>query len=443
MFIIAWTLVIAATLAVLVLAGVWTIQPFSPSGSITSIDLGVDSQGAVHIVFTDGYDVDARLEYATNAGGSWVTQTLATAQNASNVRLAIDSRDKLHIVYGMGTWVNGTYTFLPKVEYLTNANGVWDSKTLALNAVVPSIAVGSGGAVYVAYSFHTFANDTIPYDNESLHLMTNADGSWANSTLWGWTDAGGSIVYLTSIAVDPQGSVHLVYQDAFWLRYMTNATGSWSSEWLEPNANPGVSPPSLALDPAGRIHVGFEGYRPPGATDLPEHSVIHAVRADGKWTYESVDEWGGVDPSYAAMALDAKGNAHFVYSDRLTGTLKYATNAGGAWAVTTLEHGYVTGLHAAIAVDARGRPHVAYEDVCCGFSDETPKVPEGSRYGTTVVTSSNLASFLSGNLLLFGLEFVVMGIGALLAPRLVLFLKNRVTRSASRALAASRRGPRR
>ncbi len=424
-FIIAWMLVIAATLGVLVLTRAWTIQPFSPDGSITSIGIGVDSHGAAHIVYTEGYYGEARLEYTTNSGGSWVTQTLASGQNTSGVRLALDSRDRLHIVYVTGSQANWTYRFVPEVQYLTVTDGGWSHRTLASNATAPSIALDARGAAYVAYSYRAYANGTVPYDNESLRLLTDAGGSWTNSTLWGWDDPSNSILYLTSIAVDPHGSVHLVSEQTFWLRYFTNATGSWTSESLEPEANPWEDPPSLALDGEGRVHLGFEGYAPPGATGLPGLAVIHGIRTDGKWTYESVDTWRGSDPSYAAMAVGANGDAHFAYSDRLDGTIKYATNAGGTWTVTTLEHGYVTGFYASIALDGGGRPHVAYANSCCGFSNETPSVSDGGRYATTVVSSSNSAYFIQGNVLLFGIEFVVMGVGALVVPRLVGYLRDR------------------
>jgi hypothetical protein len=191
------------------------------------------------------------------------------------------------------------------------------------------------------------------------------------------------------------------------LRYMTNESGSWDGSWFTVGGVLNDEPPVLATDSIGRLHLVFLGVIEWGTIAIRDFSVIHGVRTDGKWSFEGVDRATGVGPSSYGMALDASGHVHVVYSDRGAGTLKYATNRGGAWTVTTIERGSVVGLHCSIAVDTLARPRVAYTNFE-GSSWEGPAPPLGGRYATTIVDASNVLDFLLGTIPLVLVELMIL-----------------------------------
>jgi hypothetical protein len=85
--------------------------------------------------------------------------------------------------------------------------------------------------------------------------------------------------------------------------------------------------------------------------------LIHPGAADpGAWLRETADARGWA--LHPALAVDAAGIVHVVYEDHASGTVRHASNAGGAWAVETVD---VAGLDPDLAIDAQGTLQVAYE----------------------------------------------------------------------------------
>ena len=110
------------------------------------------------------------------------------------------------------------------------------------------------------------------------------------------------------------------------------------------------APRALAVDALGNPHAAYGGDR-----------LYHAFRDDGGWHYEVADPRQGVG-DLVALALDTANRAHIVYRDAANSAVRYATNAGGAWATQLVASG-VEAHGVAIALDPAGRPRIAYQDL--------------------------------------------------------------------------------
>ena len=396
-FLLAWAIMSAVTVVTFVFIGAWIVKGF-PSAGVSATAVRVDSRGVVHLVFSD----DA-LEYVDNADGSWTKRTLYSDHSVSRVALAIDSHDKLHAVFEASSRSDFTYTYGPAVEYLTNVGGSWTRRTLDLNGRAPAIAIDVHDAVHVSYA-SSVPSDGPGITNQSLRYVTNAGGTWTNSTLW---EGSGSPDYISALTVESSGSIHVAFDLGGTLHYLTNATGTWSQEGLDASGT-GDQAPSLAVDSAGRAHVLFEGTIQSGSTSVG-FSLVHGVRVAGAWTFEAVDRLSGVCACSWAMALDGQGRVHAVYNDRGQNVVKYATNSGGSWVPVLVESGNAVGLFSAITLDSRGRPYLTYY-----MPDARPG--DSVRLATTVLGATNALDFLIGRLPTVLLEFLGLIVVAMVGP---------------------------
>ena len=63
---------------------------------------------------------------------------------------------------------------------------------------------------------------------------------------------------------------------------------------------------------------------------------------------------------YTSIAIDASDHAHISYYDATNGDLKYATNASGDWATSTVDNAGDAGQFSSIAVDFDNYVHISY-----------------------------------------------------------------------------------
>ena len=65
---------------------------------------------------------------------------------------------------------------------------------------------------------------------------------------------------------------------------------------------------------------------------------------------------------FTSIAIDPVDRAHISYYDTTNRNLKYATNAYGAWSVSTIDEYDDVGWHTSIAIDEIGWAHISYYD---------------------------------------------------------------------------------
>jgi len=189
------------------------------NGLATSI--AVQQDGAVHVAWaycgpscgetTEQRDLDASILYATNDSGDWVVETVGEPGS---------SREK------------------------------------------PSIAFDPDGQLWIAYE---------DVDRQGLWVARRTAGGWEEQEV----DPGHFAVGRVHLAIDPAGSLHIVYvvsEDAYLsneVRYATNAGGAWRTLPIDDTA---ANEPVLALDRQGRPVIGYT---------RPTRSDVVVARTDG------------------------------------------------------------------------------------------------------------------------------------------------------------------
>jgi plastocyanin len=264
-----------------------------------------------------------------------------------------------------------------------------------------SLAVDSDGNPHLAYL--AFESQTEPAAAEAAdpnaptlpavkhaHLI---QGLWTRSVVEDDQQALGALD-TTAIAVDGEGTHHVVWTEGDTLRYSNNAQGQFSRPrkvaddvigGISLIAQGGVGVAIAFFQgggegPASLVRVAFrqgngwavetaaEADRPrepntgigfDGDTILVAYGDsgrTMVARSGAIWTSEVADTDGGAGVS---MDVDRDGNPHLAYVNS-DGTVKHAhTIAGGPWEVTEVGRGGA-GL-TTIAVDDQGTHHVAWE----------------------------------------------------------------------------------
>ena len=171
----------------------------------------------------------------------------------------------------------------------------------------------------------------------------------------------------STIAVTPEGFIHMAWSDAASgvseIRYISGDGTNWSGIAFITDQGTGAADPAIAVDPSGDVHLVWEDRRVmPGAS-----KIFYRKRADGIWqTEEQLTFEEYTDSREPAVATDLEGRVHVVWKDERTsfGDIYYRCWQDGAWGpeeaiVADTDN---TSRTPAIACDAFGNVHVVWSD---------------------------------------------------------------------------------
>jgi hypothetical protein len=185
------------------------------------------------------------------------------------------------------------------------------------------------------------------------------EGTGAQADTWHTQVADANGGAGVSLALDAAGRPHLGYGGhlegiyIFGLKYAAYDGSAWQDEMVDPDVSPGWEA-SLALDAAGNPHIAYHD----------AHEALKYARRDASgWHIQVVDAGGDVGEQ-AAMRLDAAGRPCIAYWDQTHRAVKYARHTGAAWSiqvVATMAGGQQSSS-LSLALDAAGRPHLCYYD---------------------------------------------------------------------------------
>jgi len=243
------------------------------------------------------------------------------------------------------TVINGFESPASEVAWATPG---WRTEAIAATVATSayrdaSIATDSAGRAYVHHSFEQHIGSSVVMYN---YYLTNAGGSWASLLVGNplWVNA--------ELVLDAADTVQVAYLGFPGVTRATLAAGAWAPDLVD---STGSCSSSLALDSAGKAHLAY--YSSAGG-----YSVRYATNASGAWMTRDVEplaDLGCHGPGTLALGVDSTGAAHVAYPGEFPGYgLRYATNRGGSWAVSTIDPGNITRL--ALAVDANDKAHIAY-----------------------------------------------------------------------------------
>ncbi len=299
--------------------------------------VAIDSADNMHICYFDygiiSDDSDNAVKYTTNASGAWVTENLYTITHTTTASLSLDSADNVHIIH------SGRL-------YTTNASGAWVTDNLGIFVYTAKTAIDSADNMHILYDY-----------DDSLKYATNASGTWVIDTIdqIGHLDS-------RSIEIDSADNVHISYCNSifnpndstksWYLKYATNASGTWVIDTIESQINQRYSP-SIAIDTADNVYICY----------YSNNSLKYGTNASGAWVLETIDNRS---PSgcITSMAIDSADNVHISYIYDCRDYLarfehKYATNESGSWKIYFIHHNeFINALY--IAVDSADKVHLVY-----------------------------------------------------------------------------------
>ena len=167
----------------------------------------------------------------------------------------------------------------------------------------PSIAIGPDGTVYVAWMDGGHGE----YENSHIYFRYKHSGEdWSDIEILSDTTTDS---WSPQLAVDPSGNLHLVWEEqdpdlphAKIYYRMREPSGEWTG--IQVLATGGAEQPRIAVDPSGTVHVVW----------LEGSSLKYKAKSSGgSWGPREtlpVGSQGAVNP---AICSDAEGGVHVVY----------------------------------------------------------------------------------------------------------------------------------
>ena len=213
----------------------------------------------------------------------------------------------------------------------------------------PSLAIDTGGALYVAY--------TNGFMEGPVNLMKYDGSSWAAV---GSPDFSAGAAQSTSLALDTGGSPYVVYVDEA-NGYAASAMKFDGSSWVSVGS-PGFSAGEaggtvMAIDKNGTPYVAY--------LDWAYSKKATVMKFNGSsWVNVGIPGFSDTAVTDIAIAIDNSGTPYIAYNDyylpRRSTVMKYN---GSAWVtVGSPRFSDSTAIGMSIAIDTGGTPYVVYAD---------------------------------------------------------------------------------
>ena len=278
--------------------------------------------------------------------------------------------------------------------YRTRAAGGWSEEAIA---TAPTFTQGQ---------YDT--RDQVQTASQSAQLVFTSDGT-------------PHVLYLEQAWVGASNAYQTVVRDyarvgSQW-QLVQSITAPWLSTW---------GPSNLVAEAGANnsLHIMFaETYgAASGSGNFGAGVLWYATNKSGSWQFDKVadtadlkyDVWftgGRWAPRFLSMAVDGQNNAHVTYTPQfyiagafstVASTLKYATNAGGAWKSETvmapLDGTADAGLGASVAVGPNGQVGIAsyYVDRYATGSPQSSKLMFHTRNANGTWAHSDVATAPDG-----------------------------------------------
>lgn len=271
------------------------------------LSIAFDADGVLHLLYwADG------LRHATNVGDVWRDDLIDPHRDGSHPTLVIDAAGGLHAAYQV---LFGEDTDL---RYAADLGSGWLVETAdaeGLRGDRVSLAIDDDAAAHVSHGGHD-----VPGEG-TTHYSTNASGAWISEDVGprGEHDA-------TSIALDAAGTPYVAHASVD----EAERVGAWKSTTADADGLHAA----IAIDAEDVVHLAY--FVDGGDDDAIGRGLVHATRVASVWRREVVDPDGVHSGHPPSMRLDADGAVRVAYLGRDGGEVRIASNAGGAWRITTV-----------------------------------------------------------------------------------------------------------
>jgi len=312
--------------------------------------IAVDSQGHIHVVWSDRRDGNWEIYYKTFGGASWSSdQRLTfTAHESANPSIAVDSDDNLHLVWD-DTYDGNFEIYHKEFDGISWSSGIKLSNAYG-DSRYPSIAVDRYDRPFVVWQ----------YGGAGIYFTMRNSLSWQNPDNLGHLLLGS---VTPTITVTDDNHVHVAWSrqdgDDHQICYTRRVDNLWTSiEIIDDSYD--VYGPTIARDHLNQVHVAWY--------DRSHGNYEVSYRKFNGSTWEPVERvteapHASTNPS---IAVDDSLLVHMVWADEQDGNqeIYYARRDGSAWGVQTrlTKAPYESGF-ASLALAPTGEVHLVWRDM--------------------------------------------------------------------------------
>jgi len=310
---------------------------------------------------------DAQSDDTSDGGARSCSSTVPWQGEAIDV---VSSLGDVGLVSDRAGSLHATSRALAELHYVHRPpDGAWSSTTIVAQDVGPqaSLALDPDGGIHIAYQ----ATDTLDVKYASLP---------AGSSTWSFEDVeqAGNLGNEIALAIDATGMAHVVYASDTALRYAyRSAEGSWFPSTVD--TKPAITPRLVAA--ADGLHLVYQA----------GSKLWYAQRA-ASWTTPLAIGPG----TWPALAVDQAGGVHATFYDAANGDLAYAYRAPGMdWMTAMLDTVGDVGAYTALAIDDAQRVvYIGYQDVGARAL-ELGSLPIGGAFATMTLDTGSTGYFPS------------------------------------------------
>jgi|GEM_PF-827454 len=272
----------------------------------------------------NGPTYSADFTFHTTSGTSNVIATVQQAHSYGYMghNLAYDPLGNLHFVYHEKI---GERRF---VYHVSSSDGgqTWTSpfqidSTLFYGGM-PSIAVDSAGNLHVAWHARATSNDQF-----NIYYSRSEDGgqTWTAPVRLSYAVTGHDLLY-PSIAVDPAGNVHVVWNSALYVdnyrgdiyhAYSTDGGKNWSQDkMISVSESHLCFVPTIQFTSTGKAFVFYSD----GSFDQKMRKVYYVTSEDYQtWSSpRAISQSGVLYDGLVSFTIDSDDRVHVVFSDNYT-----------------------------------------------------------------------------------------------------------------------------
>lgn len=344
----------------------------SLSGGTSSTPLIVtDQAGQAYAIWVEGVGARGRnIYFNRTTNGVWgkpenTSEDINIGGSGPWPDLAIDTQgNPQYVVTAVSPYPNY------EIYFKQYSDGVWrgsedishTEEEDAGGSACPTIAVNPTNN----QSYAVWYDDIARPDIWQLFFNLRTGGNWGTSSQ---ALPFSSSTYTPKLGVDGHGQAHLI-----WIRrgggssivyYSTNTNPVDRNKWTSAVGVSGATyidfcEPEIAVDNAGNVYVVW--MQNVGSN----YEIYFRKRMNGNWgAIENISKTSA-SSQFPKIAVDSNsGNAYVVWQERANNHWQVYFNAcqNGQWAVrTALTNNLTESIHPAIAVDAQGEVHIVYSD---------------------------------------------------------------------------------
>ena len=339
-----------------------SVDPIAQGNRTTS--LKIDDSGGIHIAYTGCSDDlcddgELRRAYRPAGGEDWEIDRVDIPRDVGwFVGLDFDASGYAHIAY-----CDHDRRLL---KYATNAPGggacfvessglddEWTAEALQKTGYGAGwwarLALDEGGGIHISHT--KILNSS--YDGNLEYVYGDGQGGWDHIT----ADTLGDTGWYTAIAVDGEGTVHIVYHT--WVtNYLRHAWKPVGGSWETETVDSGGTSTAIVIAGDGTLHVAHTYCFDTGCSD---GDLRYARKSGDAWElFELVTE--GDSGYFPSIDLDDAGGLHIAYRNYDEGDLMYTRNFGEGWEHSIADSVGNTGLYTSIATDDSGGVHISCEN---------------------------------------------------------------------------------